>query len=389
MNVFNLAAVSLRKKIIITILIIMELTVLFFAENYAVCSLKERTMLSAPYNKILGDDSVFVYDANFPLKASKSDTSISPLESRSDILKGLNENYKIYDFLYYHDLTQTNCTVYSVADELYSSLAIPLTSGKYGNAPNSAVASSGLGKGNVTIDTLSGTINLDICGTLTSNTYVPENTSYNSDLTIEDLYTVNNSGNVIITARSGLGEAEKSFNASLGFILKFNSPKSAENGMNFLKDKAAVISGNVIKTNTNALIFSDISSFLPLICCILFITLIGIISISSMIFDETKYRTAVLWLCGYSRKKIVLIQAASIAILLIASLAVFALLALAVNLLISNEIINSDSFSKMSFGLGNLAITLITCAFLIIAAVAIPAVKTFKKSPVEYLGRAK
>lgn len=387
MNTLNLAAMSLHKKIVITVLIVMELAVLFLAENYMICSVEDRTMLLKPYSNILSDNSLYVYDTHYI--SNISDNSISFAESQNNLLKGVEGNYKVYNFLYYINKDYSDYIVYSVDDEIYKSLALPLTSGNYGSKTNSAVASPKAGRGALSVETPVGTLNLDVCGTLTSSTYVPENLNLHSNMTVNDFYGVNDGGNVIITGRSCLGEIEKSFNCCLGFIVKFYSPEAAQKAMNYLNTKAAVVSGSSVKDNTNKAISADLQSFIPIITCVLLIVLIGIISISAMIFDENKYRSGVLWLCGYSRKKIISIQAATIAILLIVSLAVFALLAFVVNRLISNEIINPDSFSKMSFGFGNLAATLITCAVLIIAAVAMPAVKTFKKSPVEYLGRAK
>lgn len=389
MNTFNLGAMSLQKKAIITVFIIIELAVLFFAENYTVSAVKERTMLLEPYKKILGEDSVFVYDGQYPTKAMESDTPPTFIESQNSLLEGLEGNYKVYNFLIYNNPNYSDYTVYSVDDEIYKSLALPLVSGNYGNGENSAVASAGVGKGTIAIETPNGTMNLDICGTLTSSTFVPQSNVYGSDITVNDLYTAGKGGKVIITSRSGLGEAEKSFSCSWGFIVKFDSPKDAQEGIKHFKGIANTLSGSIIINNTNKLIADDLGSFIPVISCVLLIVLIGVISISSMIFDENKYRSGVLWLCGYSRKKIVLIQAASIAILLIAAMAVFALLAVVMNTLVSSGILNSDSFTKIGFGWGNFLVTLLTCAVLIGAATAMPAVKTFKKSPVEYLGRAK
>lgn len=388
MNTINLAIMSLHKKAIITILIVMELAVLFFIENYTVCSIEERTMLLAPYSSILGDDSLFIYDTNY-FDKTFDDPNLTFRKSQNVLLEGLEGNYKLYNFLICSNPSYSDYTIYSVDDELYNSLAMPLTSGSYGSKENSAVASPGVDKGELKIENDKFTLDLEVCGNLTSSTYVPESTRCSSDLTANDLYTVDNSGNVIITGRSCLGEAEKYFQCSFGFIVKFDSPEAAKAGMNYFNSKATAMSGSIIKNNTNKIISEDLKGFIPILSCILFIVLIGLISISVMIFDENKYRNGVLWLCGYSRKRITVIQAVSIGVLLLASLAVFAVLAIAMNFLISNGTIDSDSFIKISFGWGNIIITLLTCIVLIGASTAMPAVRTFKKSPVEYLGRAK
>ncbi|MCM1297926.1 MAG: hypothetical protein NC203_04640 [Firmicutes bacterium] len=392
MNTFNLAAMSLQKKVVITIMVIIELAVLFFAENYTVSAVKERTMLSAPYKSILSEDSLFVYDIQFPSKSMEVD-NLTFRESQNELLEGFEENfdgnYKVYNILTYINPDVTDYAIYSVDDEIYRSLALPLVSGSYGGKANSAVAAPGLGSGSFAVETESGALELDICGTLTSSTYVPEFNLYNTEMSANGLYSPINGGRVIITGRSGLGEAEKSFNCSWGFIVKFDSPEAAEKGERYFSTVAAAVKGGIIRDNTNKLAANDMQSFIPILACVLFIVLIGIISISTMIFEESKYRSGILWLCGYSRKRIVMIQAASVGILLIASLAVFVLLTVVLNSLASGGLIDSDSFIKINFGFGNFAVTLLTCLALIGAATAMPAAKTFGKSPAEYLGRAK
>lgn len=389
MNTIKLAAMSISKKILIMLFVIIELAVLFFTENYAVTSISERTMLLAPYNKILNDSCLFVYDGDYAAKAFESADDLTTLQSQNELLEGLEGNYKLYNILTF--ISSQYGLICSVDDEIYRMLKIPLTKGEYGNGTNSAVASAINGEGEINVKVGSDTLTLDICGTLTPTTYVPEYNYFGNDITASTLYSVLRNGGVVITNRSSLGEAQKSFvSCNLGFFVKFDTPEAAQKGAEYFQSKGAVaLKGSVLKNNTNAEIVADLSSFIPLLTCVLFIVLIGVIGISIMIFNDNRYRSGVLWLCGYSRKKIISVQAASICILLIAALAVFALLALGMNMMITNESINADKFSKMSFGLSNIAVTLITCAVLVIAAVAMPAVKTYKKSPVEYLGRAK
>ncbi len=394
MNTLKLAAMFFYKKAIITFIIVIELAVLFLIENYMVCTIESRAMLVKPYEGILGENSIIVSDIWYDFKlnesvASGSDTPLTVKESQEGLLKKLKGNYKVYDFLVFYNPDYSDYVVYSVDDEIYKALALPLVSGSYGSAPNSAVASSKAGRGSIKINTPGGTLDLDICGTLTSNTYVPENTHRSADMTINDLYSVNDKGNVIITGRSALGEVEKSFSSKLTFIVSFDTPEAAEEGISCLGSDAMTISGSTVVRNTKTILYDDLRGFIPLVCCVLFIVLIGIISISIMIFNENRYRNGVLWLCGYSRKRITACQAASIGIILILSLLVFTMVTIVYNSLLSGGIIDADSYLKIEFGFGNLTLTLLTCIVLIGAAIAIPAAKTYKKSPVEYLGRAK
>ena len=389
MDIFKLAVMSLEKKILTVIMIVLELAALFFAGNYTICAVNERTMLSEPYKNILTDSSIFFYDLNYSMKLIQDDT-LTPKRSQDDILEKLEGNFTVYNFLHYGNNEYTNYSLFVVADELYKALKLPLSSGSYGRGADSAVAAMGISMGELDINTPDGSFTLNICGNLTENTFIPESTTFKNNLTAADLYTATNNKNMIITSKSAVGDYVRNFNeCSFGFIVKFDSPADAEKNMPLLRNEGSALSGSIIAANSENELLEDLKSYLPTLFCIFLIVVTGLICISAIIFDESKYRSGVLWICGYSKKKIAAIQAASISVLLSLSAAVFAVLSIVLNVLTNAGTINADSFIKLNFGLPNFIFTLAVSVVLILISAAIPFVRLFKKSPIEYLGRAK
>lgn len=389
MDILKLAVMSLEKKMLTVIMIVLELAALFFAGNYTVCAVNERTMLSDPYKSILTDSSIFFFDMNYTMKLIQDDT-LTPKRSQDDILEKLEGNFTVYNFLYYGNIEYTSYSLYVVSDELYKSLRLPLSSGSYGSGGNSAVAAMGIGRGELEINTPGGTFTLNICGNLTENTFVPQCTKFSNDLTAADLYTATNNKNMIITSQSALGDHLRYINdCSFAFIVKFDSPADAEKNIPLLRNEGSALSGDMIMANSEYKLLEDLKGYLPTLFCILLIVVTGLICISAIIFDESKYRSGILWICGYSKKKIAAIQAASISVLIIMSVAVFAVLSIVLNALTNVGAINADSFIKLSFGLSNFIFTFTASVVLILISAAIPFVRLFKKSPIEYLGRAK
>lgn len=377
MNTLKLAFISLGKKILTLVLIILELTALFMTEIYMINALEERSILNAPYSKLLNENCFVVYDSKY-IQKQMENQKLTMTESHNELLKDLKGDYQVYDImcvntdLYY---------IVSVNDDIYKALKLPLSSGSYGTEKNSAVASKKVPKGNLAVQTADGSLELNICGTLTENTYIPSTSSYNIDMTINDLYFPTYIDNLIITNRSAIKGFEDQFTCDLGFLIVFKS--DIEENVNLLKSKAAVLDGPSFAENTRKALNDDLRNFLPLLCCLILIVIIGIVCVSLTIFNENRYSNGVLWLCGYSKARILAVHAQSIIILPIISLIVSALAILIFKL------INSEFVTNIRFTLPCFASALITCFFLLIVSMAVPMIKTAGKSPVEYLGRSK
>lgn len=374
----KLAFMSVGQKTLTLALVILELTALFVTEIYTISILRERSMLIAPYSGILSQNSFFVYDKDFPLKLIE-DNSLTFSKSQEELLKDIKGDYQIYNFL---SATINSYYIVSVSDDIYESLELPLSSGDYGREKNSAVASKGIGKGKLTINTDDGgSFEINISGNLTDNTYIPGVTGYSSDITANDLYYPTNDKNLIITGRSSIQGYEDYFDCDIGFWIIFKS--DIQENVDILKSKAAVTEGTRLADNTQKALNDDLKSFIPLVCCIMLIVIIGIVCISLTIFNENQYRNGVLWLCGYSKAKILALHAESITIL-----PVIALAAAAIILLIA-KVMGIELAANIRLSLPCCAAVLITCFFLLAASMIAPMIKTAGKSPVEYLGRSK
>lgn len=375
MNTIKIALLAFKKNTFTFVLVIAQLSVLFLAENYTVSALVEREMLSAPFKPLFNENTAFVYDSEFSKNAAMF--GMDTKASREMLLSDVKDEYKIYDVMFF---TNGKYTVYSVSDEIYASLALPLAFGNY----ESAVGSFGTPAGENDVFFPDGTyLRLETSGTLTASTYIPAMLSLSSqDMTADDFYyTSVNERNVILTNRSSIVGYEQQFNLSTGFLMEFKSG-TAQN-FETLKSRVFVIPTTEIAENTNEALQKDLFNYLPLVGTVLIIVMIGIICISVIIFKESERRNAVLWICGYSRAEIIGVHTVGIALVtvlsVIISLAAYGLL----------KLFGNEMLIGVNLTLENFIVTFITCVLLLAISSAAPAIKSRNTSPVEYLRRAK
>lgn len=376
MNSIKLFLLSFKKNIFSFILVILQISALLLAENYMVCVINEREMLNIPFYPLLNENTVFVYDANGMFNASSNFN-----ESRRHLLEeNVSGEYKIYDVIHY---TDGRNTVLSVSDEIYEKLALPLSSGSYGNKESGAVGTIYAEKGEHIFYFDDGTsFTLNVCGNLTELTYLTVMNNFkSSEMTVSDLYENSIDGkNTILTSRSAIKGYEERFRYSLGFLIEFRD--NAKENIANLQGKSMVITAEKMLKNTSEALASDRVRFLPLIGCIAFIVLIGIICVSVITFKENERKNGIMWLCGYSRAGIIGVHLANILLITLISAGV-SMLAYAILKFIGNRIVVG-----LNLSFGNLIITLLTLAVLVGVSAIIPALKCRKSSPVEYLRRA-
>ncbi len=377
MDSIKLAFMSLGRKMLTLVLVILELTTLFVVEIYMVNVLQERSILNAPYNELLNQNSFFVYDRDFPQKKTIN-PSLTFLESQNELLKDLKGEYQVYNVL---SANIDSYYIVSVSDAMYKLLALPLSSGEYGKEKNAAVASKAISKGKRTINTDDGSFEINICGNLTDNTFTPATLLYNIDMTTNDLYYPTNQKNIIITGRDTIKGFEGWFACDLGFLIVFKS--DIQENIDILKSKADVLEGTRLAENTKKALNDDLNSFVPLLGCIMEVVIIGIVCVSLTMFNENQYRNGVLWLCGYSKAKILALHAESVIILPIISLTVSTIILLILKL------INLELTRGIRLTLPCFVFVMITFFLLMAVSMAIPIIKTAGKSPIEYLGRSK
>lgn len=381
MSYIKMAFASFRKNKLTFILIIFEIMALLLTVNFLVSTLADRKMLTKPYEKILNNNSAFVWDANYMNNKMSGDAENAD-DSRKILLSEISDEYEIYESFTIFSVGAD--IVIAVSDEIYDRLELPLMSGDY----SGAVASFGYSKRNfdfvynVNQETLTKTIK--VSGTLTADTYLPLMRSFSSgrDFTTKDLHTSSDIYNSFIIAReSEFAGLEIPFFRELGFIIHF--PQNYEDNITKLSEKAGVIDGKSILENSQIALWKDLSDFLPVVICVLLVTAIGISSVSTVVNKCNEKRGAVLWICGYSRKQILLSHMVNMSIIFLISIA----LCVAVIFMLSMmkmEIAVSANLSAI-----NVITTLILSLTLLAVSMINPAVKSKKASPVDYLRRTK
>ncbi len=374
MDSIKFAFLSIRKNAAAFVLVILELAALLLAVNFAMSTINDCSMLNASFRRILGSKTVFVYDTKYPQNAVEM--GLNRNESRQIILDEIQGDYKIYDVLTRYTGTYA---VISVSDEIYSRMKLPLVLGNR----MTAAGTFGTSLGKHTIELEKGSLIVNVSGILTKNTYLPMMSSFgtNSFNTKDMFSTSTNTKNIIVTNRSAISGFEDEFTVSPGFFVTFEN----EYDENFkrLERVGGIISGKDLIKNSNAALTEDILSFVPVLLCVLFIVIIGMVSISIIISRQNEYRNGVMWLCGYSKKRILLIHAVNILFIMILS-AVVGAITLGVLKITGNELAVT-----MNLSFANIIASLILFGFLLLVSLVIPAVKCAKTSLIEYLGRAK
>lgn len=372
MEYIKFAFLSIRKSAAAFVLVILELAALFLVVNFSVSSINDRKMLNDPFKKILNDKTAFVYDIKYPNNAMEF--GLNMRESRQKILDEIQGEYKIYDSML---CVNSQYTVISVSDEIYSRLKLPLTLG----SRKTAVATAGTPLGEHVVNTMDGSFTINVSGTLTESTFLPMMSEFSaSSLTTKDLFSATTgTPNIIITSRSEIADSVDLFNVNPGFFITLENPADFQN----LEKVAGIISSANIVKNSNAALMDDIAGFLPVLLCVLFIVIIGTVSISVIISRQNEYSNGVMWLCGYSKSRIILSHAVNILIVIAISVIV------AIAALFTMKITKNELAVTMNLSLANLITSVILSAFLLLISLVFPMVKSAKTSPIEYLGRAK
>lgn len=368
MNYLFLTLGSMKKQPFNFALILIELAALFIAVNFTVSTIVERQMLNEPFAGILNKNSAFVYDAEC--------SPAGVLESRSKLLSGIEDDYDCYDVMTF---IGDDFTIISINDEVYSRLKLPLSFG----SRKGAVGTLGVIIGKQTFDIGGISLELNVSGTLTGETFLPAMSAYSSvGLTTKDFYTSDMpTAKVILTNRSSIEPTADKFYSSRGFIISFKS--NVEENILRLEENVLTARGTDIRNNSIAALTEDLLGFIPLIVCIFIIVVIGVVSISVITYSHNEYQSGVLWICGYSKGQILFSHTVNILVFLTASLGVGAA-AYGVLRLLGNEIARTATL-----GTQNLLATLCLYLVLVAASIIIPAIKISKKAPIEYLGRAK
>lgn len=373
MNAMNIFLLNFKKNIFTYVLVILEISALFLAVNYLISVTKEREMYIAPFRPILNEKTVFVNDDSFMDNAALYD--MTELQSREVLLTDISDEYIIYDVM---SIYNGEYTVFSLSDEIYDGLALPLLYGNY----RSSVGTFGTELGEHEIKFPDGTsMKIKTSGTLTSITAIPEMNGAGNNMSVSDFYyTSVNDRNVIITNRTAISGFEHQFRGRTCFFIEFKE-NAAENIAKIQNKGSQATLSNLIAENSQKALEANLSGSVPLVCLITFIALLGIVFVSVITFKDNERKNAVFRLCGYSGKSIVGMHCASILLLTVLSVGVAAAAFVIIKML-EIEAVVGLVLSPL-----NLIVSLITIAALVLAAAVVPIILTAKKSPAEYFRR--
>ena len=387
MKYLKLSLSSIGKNKLTFLLITIEIAVLLLTVNFMVSTISDRQMLTKGYEKILGDNSAFVWDINFT--QNKINGLANDMKgSRELILSDITDEYEIHEAVsvYAHLMNADNLIV--VSDEIYDNLALPLVSGDYSGAiasfnyPNDNC----FGSYNVDYQEKAKDFYLTISGKLTPDTYIPLMRSFSSasDFTTKDLYVDSSElDNFVICRKSDLEEEVLSYCGvyEMGFIIRF--PENYDENIAKLKQKAGVQEGKAILENSQKALWEDLADFIPVVVCILLVVIIGTMSISIILNKYNEKRGGVLWICGFSRRQILFAHFVNMLIIFVVA-AILSIGAYLIMSLLQIELVVSANLS-----IANIIATVALSLILILASMIIPAIKSKNTSPVEYLRRAK
>lgn len=373
MNSIKMFLLNFKKNIFTMVLVIIEMAALFLSVNYLSCVLKEREMLIAPFRVAMNENSAFVTDNDCMDNMMLHDMTM--MESRELLLSGITDEYKIYDIM---SLNADGYNIYSLSDELYDHLALPL---QFGNYKGGAVGTFGTGTGEHTIDLSDGALlKIKISGILTAATLIPEMNVTGSAMTVNDFYRNSvNERNVIITNRTSISGSEHLFAPRTCFFIEFK--ENAEANISRLKNQTLVYPGTLIEENSNAVLQEDLAGFIPIAGIIAAVVLLGIILISVITFKDNERKNAVLMLCGYSKMRVIAVHCVGILLLTLLSVAAAALTFGVLNML------GIEAVVGMTLSLQNLWISLAVMIALFAAAAAAPIILTVGRSPAENFRR--
>lgn len=384
MNTLNMIFLSIKTNKLAYFLTIIEIAALLLTVNISVSAVADRNMLDSAYNKVLSENSVFVWDTKY-MENKISGAAKNAEQSRELLLNDLEGEYKIYDSIVFEVNFADNVKIIALSDEIYDNLALPLMSGNYSGAVTNFGGKTG--KFSFACNDGSGensSIELNVTGTLTSNTFLPIMSSYStgSDFTIKDFYvTSDNFKSFIITRKSSIEGYENLFGFNLGFVIQFNDDNYAGN-VEALSAKAGVTEGYKILQNSKKALRQDLEDFIPLLVCVTLAVIIGTVSVSIIMNSKSEYRNGVLWLCGYSRRKILLFHFFNMIFMFVISAIIFVCVHQTLCLF------KVEFFASASFSPANILASVIVCAFLIALSMIVPVIKSRKTAPVEYLRRS-
>lgn len=335
MGKLRLAFLSFLKDISVYIIIIVEISAVFFVLNMVVAGIENQNMLLRPYEKILSKHGIEFFRDNDPARADMEKMELGDfMMACDDVIGEIKEDadgafnlFTIYDE---YEGKEIEVIIY---DDSVVPFSFPLKKGKWAKEPMSGVISSnklGLGVGStISVNGLE----IKLSGMLTDPAYRPDYSRFSEVTDVSMYYITYRSTDkegrpYILLPMSSIPEEKRESYISAGssgHIWFFTYADDIdEAGQKEIKAKLArfgeVLPFSEIYDNSIAKIEDMLRSFRPLFVSALIIILIGFISNKGIRIQNSKNDIAVYSLCGVNDKDLFKIYVWQDVILLAVSL---------------------------------------------------------------------
>lgn len=343
MGKLRLAFLSFLKDISVYIIIIIEISAVFFVMNMVVAGIENQKMLLRPYEKILRKPGVEFFRDNDPTRAETMQMDLNDfIRACDNVIEEIKETAAdtFNLFTIYAEYGGKNIDVI-IYDDSIVPFSLPLKKGKWAKGSMSGVISPntlGLGVGStVTINGLE----IKISGMLTDPSYRPAFDEFSYILDVSMHYRTYRGMDkeenpfILLPLSSIPEEIRDSYikTGNSGFIWFFSYAEDSDEVMRKeieakLAEFGEVMSFSEIYDNSIAKIKDMLEKFVPLYVSALIIILIGFISNKAIRMQNSKNDIMVYSLCGADDKDLFKIFILQDVILLSVSvlLSVFALL---------------------------------------------------------------
>ncbi len=381
------------------ILIILQLAFLLLTENILIANLNSRDVLYKPYENIISHDGYYFMQpyASDGIRDENGDMIKTNDEILRETLAKLKGSYKLYCF-YHGTLEDKGINIRVIDDTVFSALSLPLEEGKHSkNACLVTKNNIGLKAGEeIDIDGAK----IKISGVLTDKTYLPDYSLLAAEMSVEQLYQAysfskdfdSNDSDMqymeyteIIAPYSLLKECIENGGTILyrsgKMLIAFDGPLSSEDmAYNEQVLTAAdcdepgwLISFEQIRRKGEIYRSEDFYKMLPIVACILVVTIVGVVCSSAMISARQMKKFKVLYLGGATSADCLLISCLTA---LVSSIIALALAAAVLKLGIANSFANELGFV---IGVNNVFATAAVIAFAVVSFGIVPSVILRKK----------
>lgn len=410
MKYFKLALLSIGERFKTNLLIVLQLTFMLVLVNYMIGSMHSRSMLSDTYRSVLDKQGWYMQYNDFDEidrlinQAAETGEDLS-LPSAEEQLVGYLEQFDPKPE--YKGICQASgwledgyyADIFILPDEWFDDLTLPVKSSSLGSNKLLVFSNkSGIGAGDEFRfkTTNQRWLTLKATGTLTDPAYIPRQTSWHRDGSIDMLYQKVSSSKddqafmiTSVSAAESFGFEKSEMPMTSSTIVYYPDP-IPEADYDRLTDKLQADGMNVgytklsdLKAAAESDLKEDLGKYVPLAVVVILIVVLGTAgAIAIQTLDEMKHY-AILYLCGMKRKEAVLINLCKVMILLTASLAVSA----AVMSVLQSQNIAADL--GLSFGRTNLYVSLLLIALTLISSVMLPFILLRKNEPAELMRRIK